>query len=401
MYFNPHEIYDWNDIIKDPTEKVAFVKRLAKNGGIPNFIKEGKESMPDVNSLPDGKFAMVVKEGGDISRRFPIDSAESTWFSQNAFTMNQKKIPLLARAKVANCLKVACEFYNVPVDPFVLSASQFALDESNFTDFDDNEAKIAQDQLTYRSKFINQFALPDEEKFPINTSYEVKQACDFFEDNHKNLDENNKAEEFAAHLKTACIKNQIKVPTLVYEYTNDYAPVKSDLLKVAFESRLEMISQYDWEDEKVENVKQAYELIAQQSEYVRPNQLVEMIKKADGEIFGIANYKHLYSPEYIVYNNDSFSKEAEMVRDFGGTEADGKLPNELKPKDSYMENQELQDKDFEAFQRKLDENPLIIKGYFAEDKEDLITSDVEQAYDLMDSDDKKILSRLIKENNLE
>jgi hypothetical protein len=394
MFFNPFETYDWNDMLSDKTQKLAFSARIKKlENKIPEVVKNSSERTPVIESLSDGMFALVVKEGGDVHRKFPISSPECTWLSQESFLMNQGKIPLFCRAKTANCIKKACEFFGLEASNFVKSAAQFAIDETNYTDFDSVEVKQAQDEYNYKSRFVSRFALGDAKTFPLNTELEIKTACDFFSANHKSMDDDKIAEEFATNLKTACIRNKIAVPDIVYEYTNDCAPVSKEAMEILLKDRIDIADNFDWDEEKKESVKKSYEMVAEQAPYMRPSQIREMIRETDGRIYGFDSHRRIASPELVV----EYATKQALVNNSSSVLFDD--PTQPKTDlNMFSDENSLRETDYKDFDDELKKNPLIISGYFPDDVEEKI-KDVgsRQAMKNMERTDKKLLAGLIRE----
>lgn len=307
MYFNQHLVYDFNDIMKTAETKVSFGKQLRDGGDIPAYVMDNKEKILDPSSIPASQFGLVIKEAGQIHKRFPLNDKGSSWLSQQSFVQNFQNIPLYSQAKTARCIKEACAHYEINIHPFIHESSQYATDESNFTDFDETDVKVAEDELSCVFKYSRKFALETEGRYPLNTNHEIKVACDYFIENYEDLNEYGKAKEYASNLKTACIKSSVSVPDEVNAYCDDHTEIDLNVLKFAFDERTSMCEKYDWDEEKTANAKLAYQSIYDDAPYSNKMDLVKRILRADEKFFKIAQYNHFASPRKVVFD---FAKDA-------------------------------------------------------------------------------------------
>ena len=396
MYFNPKTELDFSDMVKTMEGKAKFVAHVKKAMEIfPTAIKEASAGKVRLEDLSNGKFAMVVRQNKNVYRKFPINDSENTWFSQQAFMMNHDNIPLYSKAKTANCIKKACEYFDLEVSDFVSSCSKYAFEEGNFLDLDDESVKIAIDEFKYKTDLNSDFALPSEGKFTLNTDVEVKMARDYFSRNHKALRKDGKAHEFAENLKIAFIKHKMPIVDLVDQYTDDFVRPDTSLLKEGFESRMRLLPQYSFSKKDREIIKQSYDMIAEQAPYLLATEVEDLIKEADGKFFKIHTYNKIASPSVLVDVARTSGKTAmEDIYEMGDDDSE----SSGKPYQQHVEDREVSKEERALFAKKLEDNSNLIKGRFNEETEQDLFNDFELAFSRMEQLDKDIINDIIQRN---
>lgn len=105
-------ILDVYDDVNGDVLRTMFPDR----GSIPGFVKQASSLDPDTRSrLPDDVFALVLINDGEKLRKYACVDEGNTALSVTYFVKNAHKLPVEARVRTAENLKVACGWYGLDV----------------------------------------------------------------------------------------------------------------------------------------------------------------------------------------------------------------------------------------------------------------------------------------------
>lgn len=115
MYKIANQVIDFYDDI----DRTILKKIAGKNSNINVLTEEEK------NGLADDDFALnvITKQASKINK-FPIDSRDSTWLSNEYFDETYGRLPKEAAATAAHNIKVACTIYGLKPSPMVEKIAQ-------------------------------------------------------------------------------------------------------------------------------------------------------------------------------------------------------------------------------------------------------------------------------------
>lgn len=394
--FNKDSICDYYDLIKNKESLKGFCSFLTKRGTeFPPFIKNSGERPIIADDLSDDDFALIIKLGSEKIRKFPVDSPESTWFSQQSFLYNSNNLPISCIGNTSLILKRACDFYGLPSEKEIIERAAYSTSDSNVIDFDDPMVKRANEAVKPKDTF---FALPSQEKYPLNTKREVSRAVSFFEENHKKMAMDKTAAEFAKNLKKGCIREKIEVPNLVWGFSDDCVTTNEEVLKLAFDRRIKNFKEHAPSENQVFTAKLAYESILNSFSCLRPLELINMIKKADEDILKLTNYKYELSPEQLVYEGHIFFPklaENSVIDSLGNvgpnlnedriysTGANGVLEQGKKERREKVKDVLLK-------------YPDCLRGHLEDEKIDDLKSDFDLTYEHLSSYDRDLIFEITK-----
>lgn len=402
MIFDKEKTYDFHDMIGNPGELKKFASFLSYRGeNIPSFIKQSSDLVTKPSSLEDDEFGLIVKQAGEKLRKFPLDSAESAWLSQQSFLMNSNNLPVSCVAVAAATIKKACDFYGIEADKEVMEHSSYNVSETNEVNLDDPFIKKAEEMIK-RKKSVEFYALPGEERYPLDTANQVKEAVSFFDKNHESMEMDKVASDFAKELKKGCIRQKMEIPDLVWKYTSDCSTTNEEILKIAFDDRIKRMKERGAKEKEMVTAKLAYDSILSAFDYKKPHEIVSLIKQADQNIAEVFRYTNILSPEQLVYEGHSFfSKIAEnSALDMPGISGLGELPKNLNEGGIYNssspKNEVNTSEKKEKVRDVLEKYPDAFRGFTNSEILDDLNSDFDLTFDNLSAYDRDVLFDVAK-----
>lgn len=172
MYKLANQVLDAHD----DTTKTILKKVASKNGNI-NMLTADERSM-----LTDDDFALsVITKKASKLNKFPIESHDSTWLSNEFFNETHLNMPKEAAQIAAYNIKIACERYNITPSPAVEGLAKEAPSNVYFeTDIVSPNQKVEVEDM---SKFAQVQKICDNQTFAQYTFAKVADVnlgCEYF-----------------------------------------------------------------------------------------------------------------------------------------------------------------------------------------------------------------------------
>lgn len=171
----------------DDVEREGLKKLAAINPSIYYMTPEER------STLRDGDFAlsMITKKASKLNK-YPIDSYDNTWLSNQYFETNCHKLPEMAAKIAAAHLKTACAKFKIdPTSAVTVFSSMCKEAGSNvFCEGQDTKlakANIVQVDLTKLANVAQMGSNPTHAQYAMRTPSAVKIASKYFDDNHKEM----------------------------------------------------------------------------------------------------------------------------------------------------------------------------------------------------------------------
>lgn len=151
-------------------------------------------SVEDRAALRDSDFALtlITKKASKLNK-FPINSHDSTWLSNQFFEMNCHKLPDSAAKIAAANIKVACAKFKIEPAPSVTVFASMSKTAQARTFFEGSDTKPS--RLEAAGPDLTKIAAVNEigenytaAQYAMRTPAAVKIAARFFEEKHKDLD---------------------------------------------------------------------------------------------------------------------------------------------------------------------------------------------------------------------
>lgn len=160
----------------DDTSKTILKKIASKNGNI-NMISDGERS-----ALQDDDFALsVITKKASKLNKFPIDSHDSTWISNEFFNETFANLPLEAQGVAAYNIKMACNRFGVQPTPAVEGLAKEASSNLFFEgDVASKNIRVIEEDM---GKYAQVQKICDNETFAqytFGTTENVKTGCEYF-----------------------------------------------------------------------------------------------------------------------------------------------------------------------------------------------------------------------------
>lgn len=234
-------ILDIYDDFRGETLRSVFPRQ----SDMPESVKTAQVlSSEDRNLLPDDAFALVMVNEGDKLRKFACIDEGNTQLSVMYFVKNAHKLPVIAQKTAAENLMKACGWYGLEIptklaeitgtscmpyqSPTTKGTPKTVIQKTaSMTPVVDitNEEVV----VTETEKKASRFALPSEEKYPLDTYFQVKTAGAYFDEFHVRFEDEDK-QEFATNL----VKRASELGIDVSEDVRYYAD-PDEAMKLAFE----------------------------------------------------------------------------------------------------------------------------------------------------------------------
>lgn len=381
-FFDNSKVYDFEDMVsKGIASRLKGNKKLL---GDPNLEKVKTISKVACNfeDLDNSVFGLVVKQAGDIYRKFPLNDTMNTWLSQIAYVNNNSNIPISCRADVAFCIKKACDYYGLVPHLMVEKAASYSTRRTNFINFDSKEVKDRESEILSKVSKQSEFAFPEERLYPLNSQLQITEAKNFFANNLSELKKLGKCSEFASNLKKQMEKFSMDVPEFVVAEIDDYDPVNKEVVKIAMEERI-LFAKKNLPSKNIENIKHAAESIINSSQFLNPLQLKKKIIEFDAKMLNVNRPQAFCSAESIIKNAQDILSEKVNI----ASPAIHSMTNFSHAVDAP--------KDWPSIEKKLSENPNVLKGFFSQEMVDKITISPKTEYDKMLFEDKKMFDEAI------
>ncbi len=140
-------------------------------------------------SLKDSDFALsVITKKASKLNKFPVNTADNTWLSNQYFDANSYKLPKEAAATAAHHIKVACERFKIRPLPAVSQMAKEAASNAYYEG--DSLPQFQKREEVDLSKFASVRDISDnytQAQYVMKTPAHVKVASKYFSDNHKDM----------------------------------------------------------------------------------------------------------------------------------------------------------------------------------------------------------------------
>lgn len=171
----------------------SILKKLASSGRLSGDIRVLSDEQRA--NLDDTDFALsvITKKASKINK-FPIDSKDSAWLSNEYFDMTHRNLPEEAALIAAYNIKVACERFKIKTSPAVEALSEKTASSNIYVEKDIvlSERNISiRDEGKSLEKFAAVKKIGDNythAQYVFNTVGAIKTACEFFKENSKKMD---------------------------------------------------------------------------------------------------------------------------------------------------------------------------------------------------------------------
>ena len=397
MFFKLSHSYDLYDHLKDSKAKdlIGFIQERVE---IPEYVKTAEDCFDPSGDLDD-TFALIVKEGSQSFRRFPLGNKTDAWFSQQSFIKSAEHLPVICRGITASNIKLACDYYDIEVEPWVskMADTRVSLNgfPPNLVDFDNEEIQLYESEAMAKTAYEDKYALPSIGQYKLNTKTEVKTACDWLEKNLRDLKEDGMEDEFCLNLKLACQKHSVPVPEVVEDILDNTIKISSEFLRPHFDERISTLDEL--ETDRVETVKIAYMNIMENCQFMKKWELEEAIKEADEEVLGVVSYRHFMSPKDIVESASDMTKQAQgstsyIESDYTYETGDPQYLSAARASEANAKKEKA-----EKIQNKVRETPEMLKGYFDNETISALAKDFKKTYQDMSSEDKQTVQKVYRE----
>lgn len=214
MYKVANQVLDFQDDL----DKSLLKKIASKNPNISVLNDEERANLDDT----DFALSVITKKASKINK-FPIESKDSTWLSNEYFDMTHSNLPLEAAQIAAYNIKTACDHFKVSPTPAVEALSKEA--SSNVYVEKDLIAKnVVEAAPSDLEKFAQVKKICDNythAQFVFNTPGAIKLACDYFKQFSKQMDVHDRNKYASAMQKRAGELGVVITEPEVRKYASD------------------------------------------------------------------------------------------------------------------------------------------------------------------------------------
>lgn len=244
---------------------------------------QGLLTKEEINLLPDSDFALVIKEGAAVTRKFPVVDKSHAYASALLFNKTKDELPVSVRNKVA--ANIVAGISEKPIkDNAVNKADMEAMQKT----------AAFSEQLRHRAGLVDSdFALvikvadTKRRMYPIYDEEMCKQAADYFSQNYKAMPVDLR-HKFAFSLtnKVASEGYAVELPKVVKSYySHSFNPnIESELVarKIACQNH---------------EIKSAYELLRHKYSEAHPIKTASILRELD-KVAGLQSSKN-FSDAYV------------------------------------------------------------------------------------------------------
>jgi len=394
IYFDPTEVYDFHDYLLQgqAQELVEGVKTASE---IPPFIAANKAPFVDRHNLQDHHFAILIKEGGETYRRFPIRTIADTWLSQKCFEKNFHKMPVFAQIKTASFLKQSCDFFGIEASDFILKCAENDVYKNQdgppqLVDYDDQTIQYYEDLSKQEKQAEERWAVPSEEAYPLNNQREVQVACDYLKKNASDLQGLGQFDEFATNLKVACMVHSVNVPDFVDLATSDTSEFNKSNFDYLCSIREKLAFDLGKSKEEREDIKGQLMKLGEDVQLLNKQDALARFYSVD-KMLGISAYVGIPDPNMMF--KGAFDGEPK-VTDISTEETFTRPDHTAKHFDSSNLDQHSMD-----FIRKLaSEKPEAFSGFFSDEEIVKIARDPGMFIKGSDGGTKLLLKKVMEEH---
>lgn len=180
MYKVANQVLDFQDDL----DKSILKKIASKNPNINVLSDEERANLDDT----DFALSVITKKASKINK-FPIDSADSAWLSNEYFNETHLNLPLEAAQVAAYNIKTACERFKVEPSPAVVALSK----EASSNVYVEKDI-VSQNIKTASENGLEKFAQVKKicenythAQYVFNTPESIKTACEYFKEYSKQM----------------------------------------------------------------------------------------------------------------------------------------------------------------------------------------------------------------------
>lgn len=172
MYKIANQVIDfYDDLDKTILKKVAQLN--------PNIMVLTEEER---SALPDDEFALnVITKKASRINKFPIDSRDSTWLSNQYFQETHERLPKIAAETAAHNIKVACTIFNLKPSEAV---EKIAKDSGSNIYYETDIAPAKKLEVEDLSKFAEIGKICGNEtfaKYAFATPKDIEKGAEYFD----------------------------------------------------------------------------------------------------------------------------------------------------------------------------------------------------------------------------
>lgn len=234
-------------------------------------LKGEKISSPEAyDSMQDSDFAVILNtEDGARLRKFAKMDKASTYINLKLLEQQKDSLPEDVVKTAATNLVRAAEDYKIPVSEW---AQEFKTDS-----FIDNEVDITKLSYDYDiEESHTHYANPEEQKYPIDTAEQIKQACEYFDHNHRYFSLDGK-KAYADNVRDRAEDLNVDIEdTLTFKYANLDRTKVSSYLKDHIQKRIDILK-----DNSPDEYYTAYSEVLEKAAASDPFETLDMVKQAD------------------------------------------------------------------------------------------------------------------------
>ena len=296
------DLYDFPKLFTN----AAHMDKLASiSGGTALFSKE------ELNLLPDSDFALIVKEGAEKIRKFPVVDKSHAYVSSLMFNKTKDALPPAIRNKVAANLVRGVSghavIHNVVTADVLAHGVKIAAVASEVA----KRAALEDSDFALVIKGANE----TRRLYPINDEGMCKKAAEYFGQNYQAMPVDYRHKfAFALKTKIASEDYSVSLPDIVHSYYSDsFSPlIEHGLIQRANST-------------KEANIKDAYNLLLTQYPKAHPIKVATILRGLDTEA-GLTSSRFFKDAYATVFGKSMAVKAAADVTIQGSYQFD---PNTL------------------------------------------------------------------------
>lgn len=352
MYKVANQILD----IYDDVELAGIKKLAAQNPNINVLSPEERDQLQD----DDFALSMITKKAHKLNK-FPVESADNTWLSNQYFDLNHHKLADDARSIAAYHIKMACQRFDITPTPAVVGLAKEASSNICY-----EQAQPLQASFRTRSCSLNEMAEAEQvatnysfAQYAFSTPDHVKLGCMYFEKQAEKMPVETRHGYAAALQKRAHELGMGQQTGFISKYASDhYSPMVDAHLR----SRASLLEVAD------------------------PKFCAALTK--------LAGMKEQLSPTEFAKVLHGFDKRANLHKHYGGYLTDPYQATFAQEPDQYAGYRQKvagHDMDSDAIRRVIHEKEAKIKDYFGQSILDELKKHPVPIFDSLPMDAKEII----------
>lgn len=283
------DLYDFPAIYNN---KHSMAKLASITGGSTLFTKE------ELNTLPDSDFALIIKEGAVLTRKFPVVDKPHAYASALIFNSTKEALPLRIRDKVAANIVKGVAGHAVTDNIVEKSELEKATKLAFVTDAVEARKSLDDTDFALVIKTGNE----KRRLYPINNEHMCKRAAEYFEENYKSIPVDYRHKfAFALTTKIASEGYDVPLPDIISSYYSDsFSPaIESGIISRKLSA-------------KEASVKDAYSLLLKQYKKAHPIKVACLLRDLD-KVAGLEESKYFKDAYATVFGKSKNEKTAEGV----------------------------------------------------------------------------------------